>query len=58
MKWRHEARSPDTPVLGFGEQAGTPKPLWLPHISAPWEKLCWAPGFILWLWELFPRNLG
>lgn len=38
VKWRHEARSPDIPALGIGEQAGTPQPLWLPHSSAPWAE--------------------
>lgn len=52
MKWRHEARSPDIPVPGIGEQAGTPQtPLAPPHLCSMLGK---APGFILWLWELFP----
>lgn len=59
VKWRHEARSPDTPALGIGEQAGTPQPLWLPHTSAPWAKLHAGPldPSSGWLWEPFPWNL-
>lgn len=50
MKWRHEARSPDTPALGIGEQAGTPPiPLAPPHLCSVGKAPCWATGSILWL---------